>query len=53
VGSKFAYLKNNISLGVSGMGKGKPHVEFAPLDMDQGWEVPPGYPEGMKPMPSS
>tara|TARA_B100000315_G_scaffold192968_1_gene183427 strand:+ start:8028 stop:8417 length:390 start_codon:yes stop_codon:yes gene_type:complete len=30
------------------MGKGKPHLEFAPLDMADGWEVPPGYPEGME-----
>ena len=30
------------------MGKGKPHTEFAPLDMDEGWETPPGYPEGMQ-----
>lgn len=27
---------------------GKPHMEFFPLDMDEGWEVPPGYPEGIK-----
>lgn len=30
------------------MGKGKPHMEFTPLDMDDGWETPPGYPEGMQ-----
>jgi hypothetical protein len=30
------------------MGKGKPHIEFIRLDMDEGWETPPGYPEGMK-----
>ena len=30
------------------MGKGKPHLEFMGLDMDDGWEVPPGYPEGIK-----
>ena len=30
------------------MGKGKPHLEFMSLDMDEGWEVPPGYPEGME-----
>ena len=30
------------------MGKGKPHLEFMALDMDDGWEVPPGYPEGIK-----
>ena len=29
------------------MGKGKPHIEFTALDMDEGWEVPPGYPEGI------
>jgi len=29
------------------MGKGKPHIEFLPLDMDEGWETPPGYPVGM------
>jgi hypothetical protein len=30
------------------MGKGKPHIEFTKLDMDEGWETPPGYPEGIK-----
>ncbi len=30
------------------MGKGKPHIEFLSLDMDEGWETPPGYPEGIK-----
>ena len=30
------------------MGKGKPHLEFVTLDMENGFEVPPGYPEGMK-----
>ena len=30
------------------MGIGKPHLEFAPLDMDEGWEEPPGYPLGMQ-----
>ena len=30
------------------MGKGKPHIEFMRLDMDDGWETPLGYPEGMK-----
>jgi hypothetical protein len=30
------------------MGKGKPHLEFVPLDMADGWDVPPGYPEGME-----
>ena len=30
------------------MGKGKPHIEFINLDMDEGWETPTGYPEGMK-----
>ena len=30
------------------MGKGKPHIEFKRLDMEQGWETPPGYPEGIK-----
>ena len=30
------------------MGKGKPTVAFNKLDMDEGWETPPGYPEGMK-----
>jgi ChrR Cupin-like domain len=27
---------------------GKPHLEFTTLDMDEGWEVPPGYPSGIK-----
>jgi hypothetical protein len=26
----------------------KLHDEFKTLDMDAGWEVPPGYPEGIK-----
>ena len=30
------------------MGKGKPHIEFIDLDMDEGWETPLGYPQGMK-----
>ena len=30
------------------MGQGKPHLEFTPLDMDEGWEVPPGYPPGIQ-----
>ncbi len=30
------------------MSKGKPHIEFLALNMDEGWEVPPGYPEGIK-----
>ncbi|MCZ6496624.1 MAG: cupin [Alphaproteobacteria bacterium] len=30
------------------MGKGKPHIEFINLDMDEGWETPNGYPEGIK-----
>lgn len=30
------------------MGRGKPHLEFMPLDMETGWETPPGYPQGMK-----
>jgi hypothetical protein len=29
------------------MGKGKPHIEFTALNMDEGWEVPPGYPDGI------
>lgn len=30
------------------MGVGKPHIEFQNLNMDDGWETPDGYPEGMK-----
>lgn len=26
----------------------KPHLEFHTLDMNEGWETPPGYPEGIK-----
>lgn len=26
----------------------KPHLEFFPLDMNAGWETPPGYPAGIK-----
>lgn len=29
------------------MGQAKPHIEFTALDMDEGWEVPPGYPDGI------
>lgn len=25
----------------------KPHLEFFRLDLDEGWETPPGYPEGI------
>jgi hypothetical protein len=28
--------------------KRKPHLEFTTLDMDEGWEVPPGYPSGIQ-----
>ncbi len=24
----------------------KPHIEFQPIDLTRGWEVPPGYPAG-------
>ena len=30
------------------MGKGKPHLEFMKLGMNEGWETPPGYPPGMQ-----
>lgn len=26
----------------------KPHIEFATVDLATGWEVPPGYPQGME-----
>ncbi|MBS1878103.1 MAG: cupin [Actinobacteria bacterium] len=26
----------------------KEHLEFHAVDLDSGWEVPPGYPEGIK-----
>jgi hypothetical protein len=26
----------------------KPHLEFHRLNMDEGWETPPGYPSGIK-----
>ena len=26
----------------------KPHIEFDPVDMSIGWEVPAGYPDGMQ-----
>lgn len=26
----------------------KPHLEFHGVDMDSGWEVPQGYPEGLE-----
>ena len=27
------------------MGKGKPHIEFLKIDLDDGWETPEGYPD--------
>ncbi len=30
------------------MSTGKPHLEFIALDMADGWETPPGYPQGIK-----
>ena len=29
------------------MPKSKPHIEFMPIEMDDDWETPPGYPDGM------
>ena len=29
------------------MAASKPHLEFFNLDMDSGWETPPGYPAGI------
>lgn len=26
----------------------KPHLEFFRLDLDEGWETPPGYPDGIQ-----
>ncbi len=26
----------------------KPHLEFHSLDLNEGWETPPGYPSGIK-----
>jgi hypothetical protein len=26
----------------------KPHIEFSPVDLSVGWEVPEGYPQGME-----
>jgi hypothetical protein len=26
---------------------GKPHIEFMKIDTVDGWEIPPGYPDGM------
>ncbi|OWU68340.1 cupin domain-containing protein [Marinibacterium profundimaris] len=26
----------------------KPHIEFTRVDMEDGWETPPGYPAGIK-----
>ena len=28
------------------MSQGKPHLEFFPIDMDEGWQTPPGYKHG-------
>ena len=30
------------------MGMNKEHNEFHILDMDSGWETPPGYPKGIQ-----
>jgi len=30
------------------MSQAKPHIEFTALDMESGWEVPAGYPDGIK-----
>jgi len=27
---------------------GKPHLEFVHVDMEDGWETPPGYPPGIQ-----
>lgn len=29
------------------MSQTKPHIEFTALNMDEGWAVPPGYPDGI------
>lgn len=29
------------------MSQAKPHIEFTALDMEEGWAVPPGYPDGI------
>jgi len=29
------------------MSQPKPHIEFTALNMDEGWAVPPGYPDGI------
>jgi len=26
----------------------KPHLEFVSLDLNEGWSIPPGYPEGIE-----
>ncbi len=30
------------------MAMNKPHLEFVRLDMESGWETPPGYPSGIQ-----
>ncbi len=30
------------------MAVGKPHKEFRAVDLDAGWSVPPGYPDGIE-----
>jgi hypothetical protein len=30
------------------MANKKPHLEFSPVDMEQGWQTPPGYKEGFE-----
>ena len=33
------------------MMKPKQHLEFVKVDLNSGWEVPPGYPPGLPPLP--
>ncbi len=33
---------------MQGIGRFKSHLEFLALEMDEGWETPPGYPDGIE-----
>jgi acetoin utilization deacetylase AcuC-like enzyme len=33
---------------LQGIGRFKSHLEFLALEMDKGWETPPGYPDGIE-----
>jgi hypothetical protein len=40
--------RNDGEFLLQGIARFKSHLEFLSLDMDSGWEVPPGYPDGIE-----